>query len=93
MRRAARVDENQSDIVKALRKAGYSVAITSGLGEGFPDLLVGARGKNYLLEIKDGSKPPSAQKLTADQVKWHRIWSGHVAVIDSVESALKEIGI
>ena len=93
MRRAARVDENQSDIVKALRKAGYSVAITSGLGEGFPDLLVGARGKNYLLEIKDGSKPPSAQKLTADQVEWHRNWRGHVAVIDSVESALKEIGI
>ena len=40
MRRAAKVDSNHHDIVKAYRKGGWSVYSTAQLGDGFPDLVV-----------------------------------------------------
>ena len=51
------------------------------VGRGCPDLLVGYRGVNYLLEVKDGEKPKSAQKLTPDEDAWHFMWMGQVAVV------------
>jgi Holliday junction resolvase len=92
MRRAA-VDANQSEIVAALRKAGCSVTPTHQAGKGFPDLAVGHRGKTYLIEVKDGEKPPSRQKLTDDQVRWHGQWLGHKAVVCNVSEALEAVGI
>ena len=92
MRRAARVDANQTEIVKALRQVGASVQSLAATGKGVPDLLVGFRGKNLLLEVKDGGKVKSARKLTSDQVEWHQGWRGHVAVVESVEQAIKILG-
>lgn len=54
-----------------------------------PDLLVGYQGRNYLLEIKDGGKVPSARKLTPDQVAWHDAWRGAVCVVTSPEEAIE----
>jgi hypothetical protein len=71
MRRAARTDATQADIVECLRTVGAKVAITSQLGGGFPDLVAAFRGKWYLLEVKDENKPPSARKLTEDGQEWH----------------------
>ena len=68
MRRAAKVDSNQNEIVKCLRGVGAVVLITSQLKNAF-DLLVGYKGKLYIVEVKDGSKPPSARKLTAGELK------------------------
>jgi hypothetical protein len=93
MRRAARTDANQAEVVKALRAAGATVTDTSGVGGGFPDLAVGYGGLNYFLEVKDGSKPPSAQKLSQHQEKWHREWKGHACVVNSPEAALAAIGV
>lgn len=92
MRRAA-VDANQPAIIKALRKAGCSVTPTHQAGKGFPDLAVGRQGYTYLLEIKDGDKIPSKQKLTDDQVRWHGAWLGHKAVVRNVAEALEAVGI
>ncbi|WP_333846890.1 hypothetical protein [Phaeobacter italicus] len=89
---AARVDRNQKEIVKALRKVGASVEHLHAVGKGCPDLLVGFRGGNYLLEVKDGKKPPSARKLTPDQETWHCAWLGTVYVVKSVTEALIAIG-
>ena len=44
VRRAARIDENQPEIVEALHKAGTSVVHLHQLGQGVPDLLVGVTG-------------------------------------------------
>ena len=90
-RQAAKIDANQPDIVKALRKAGAIVQSLAAVGKGCPDLLVGYRGVNYLLEIKDGSKPPSERRLTNDQVEWHATWRGEVHVVDSVDFGLSII--
>ena len=92
MRRAAKVDANQADIVAALRMAGATVQPLHAVGKGCPDLLVGYQRVNYLLEVKDGSKVPSAQKLTEDQVEWHELWRGRSAVVNDVKSALTAIG-
>lgn len=92
MRRAAAVDANQPEIVAALRKAGATVQPLHGVGEGCPDLLVGYRGKNWLLEVKDVNKPPSKKKLNERQVEWHDGWKGHVATVETSGAALAVIG-
>ncbi len=91
--RAARADANQPEIIMALKKAGATVTSLHRVGMGCPDLLVGFRGVNHLLEIKDGHKPPSAQKLTPSQQGWHRDWRGKAVVVRSVEGALAAIGM
>jgi hypothetical protein len=92
MRVAARIDENQPSIVERLRDVGASVEPIHMLGKGRPDLIVGFRGQTFLLEVKDGRKPPSKQKLTDDEAAWHAKWNGHVAVVTDVEGALRVIG-
>jgi Holliday junction resolvase len=88
VRRAAKVDANQTEIVNALRQVGASVQSLASTGKGCPDLLVGFRGVNWLLEIKDGQKVRSARKLTEDQVVWHQTWRGKVYIVESVDQAL-----
>ena len=92
MRIDARTDANQNEIVQALRRVGASIAITSSMGKGFVDLVAGYRGVNYLIEIKDGSKPPSARRLTPDEQEFHDLWRGAVIVVNDVDEALKAIG-
>lgn len=93
MRRAAKIDDNQREIVDALEKIGCSVTSLAAVGKGCPDIIVGYLGSNYLLEIKDGSKPPSKRGLTEDQEKWHLHWEGQVAVVKNVEEAIAAVGI
>ena len=90
--RAAKVDANQSEIVFALRGVGATVQHLHAVGKGCPDLLVGYRNQNILMEVKDGAKPPSGRKLTPDQVEWHGSWRGTVCVVKSVDEALGVIG-
>jgi len=93
MRRAARVDANQREIVAALRQAGVSVQPLHTVGKGCPDLLCGVWGTNLLIEIKDGQKVPSARKLTPDEAAWHQSWRGQVAIVESVDDALRLVGL
>lgn len=93
MRRAAKTDANQAEIVADLRAVGATVQPLHAVGGGCPDIAVGFRDRTYFIEIKDGSKPPSARKLTPDQAEWHASWRGHVAVAESSEQALSIIGI
>ena len=91
--RKAKVDDNQEEIVEALRSAGCSVAVTSNAHNGFPDIVAGRAGVNYMIEIKDGSKPPSRRELTSKQRKFHSQWSGQIAVAKDVEEAFKVVGL
>lgn len=91
MRRAAKVDANQAEIVRGLRALGCTVQSLATVGKGCPDILVGFRGTNYCMEIKDGSKPPSAQKLTPAEVDWHDAWLGQAAVVRSLDEAVSVV--
>lgn len=93
MRRAAKIDANQPEIVKGLRQAGAFVQSLAAVGNGCPDLMVGFRGVTLAMEIKDGSKPPSERRLTKDQLAWHAAWlGGPLCVVDSLDAALRAIG-
>lgn len=93
MRARGRVDANQNEVVAALRAVGCNVAITSSLGSGFVDLVVfrPATGLLRLIELKDGSKPPSKQKLTPDEVEFARKFP--VWVVRNVAEALAAMGV
>jgi len=86
MRRAARIDANQTQIVSALRAAGAYVWII-----GLPvDLLVGYKNHTFLVEIKTDSK----KRLTKLQADFFENWSGStLARIDSPEAAIRMIGV
>lgn len=90
MGRAKRTDGNQKVMVESLRKCGFTVAITSGLGEGFPDLVVGKKGRTRLVEVKDPAKPPSARKLTPDEQAFHERWPDKIIIALTVEDVLNQ---
>jgi len=80
IRRAARTDANQTEIVAALRKVGCEVLSLAAVGSGCPDLLVLGPDKVLrLIEVKDGEKSASRRALTPHQVKFHERWPVHVA--------------
>jgi hypothetical protein len=89
---AGRVDRNQNETINALRRAGCLVHSLAQVGNGCPDLLVLAPdGRLLLLEIKDGTKPHSAQRLTPKEAQWHRLWGGRgapVYVVNCVAAAM-----
>jgi hypothetical protein len=79
-----RADNNQAEIVAALRSLGATVQILSSVGKGCPDLLIGHAGFNILIEVKN-----DRNQLTEDQVKWHSTWKGQsVYVVHSIDEAL-----
>ena len=86
--RAAKADDNQPEIVQALRAIGASVAHTHMVGRGFPDIAVGYRGLNYLIEIKDGDKQPSKRKLTPQEQEFFDSWRGQVAIAKDAQEAI-----
>lgn len=84
--RIGRRDANEPGIVSALEDIGCTVKRLHDC-----DLLVGYRGRNLLLEVKDGSKPASARKLTPDQVIFRAEWRGQYDVVTSVEDAIATV--
>ena len=88
MPKARRVDANQTEIVEALRAVGASVFLLHAVGCGCPDLLVGFRGVNYLLEIKCGRHA----KLTQAEQRFFVAWNGRAEVVRTVDDVYKVIG-
>ena len=79
-----RADTNQQEIVDALRDMGVSVLVLSQVGGGCPDLVIGWRGKNYLIEVKtkDG-------KLRPSQEEFFDTWSGRAFIVRSLDETLE----
>lgn len=90
---ARKVDGNHTAVVAALRAVGAWVADTSRLGGGFPDLLVWFRGRWHLLEVKDGTLPPSARKLTDAEQRFVERCPDKVHIVASIPEALAAIGV
>jgi hypothetical protein len=93
MRRAAHVDSNQAEIVEVLRYVGATVAHLHTVGGGVPDLVVGYKGRNYLLEVKPGdAKDKRRRALNDNERTWHSQWGGQAAVVLDPLHALGVIG-
>jgi len=61
-------DRNHQEIIKFIRSIGGVVLDCKSLKNAF-DILVGYKGKLYIIEIKDGQKPPSQRKLTKGEIQ------------------------
>ena len=81
------MDANHTQIVKELRDQGVSVYSTHQL-KGFCDIVAGYKGMNYLFEIKDPNKPPSATRLTEKEKEFQNSWRGQVETIYTSDEAL-----
>ena len=81
--RRSRTDDNQGAIVDALRAIGASVAITSQVGDGFPDLVVASFGEHFLMEVK-----VPGGRLTPAQVDFYRGWAGPVYIVETEAEAI-----
>jgi hypothetical protein len=90
MRRAAKVDANQDQIVQALKAAGATVQSLAPIGHGCPDILCGFRGANLLMEIKN---PDGRDRVEKDQTRWHIEWNAPVHVVRTPDDALRALGV
>jgi Holliday junction resolvase len=84
-----KTDANHRHIVDYLRACCVSVADTSKLGNGFPDIVCGHKGKNYLFEIKVDKK----KRLTPDEETFSVAWKGQYQVITTPQEALEIMGM
>lgn len=93
-RTAAKVDDNQPEIVKALRAIP---GVTVDLGH--DDFLVGHQGNTYWIELKHpstiskrtGKVKPSEITLTERNRQMY--WTGHYCICTTLDEILEEIGI
>jgi len=82
-RYAKRRDDNEPDIVHALRAIpGVSVVYM----DKYFDLLVGYRAHNIALEVKMPGK--ETRKDQADQRTWRENWPGQIQVVTSIDEAI-----
>lgn len=82
---AAKRDDNDPEITKALRAVGADVEHWGT--DGAPDKVVAYRGQTFLIEIKMPGK-----KLTDKQVEFHTLWRGPICIAYNPEDALRYIG-
>lgn len=94
MAHLVRRDPNHHKIKQALLRAGRpvkDVAQYPGLG---CDLLTEhIRGHLVLLEVKDGTKPPSARRLTESEKELRALFPKSFVEVLSVEGALRAVGL
>ena len=84
MRRRAKADDNQAMIVAVFRKMGASVCHVHSIPHAL-DLIIGFKNQDVRIEIKDGSKPPSARRLTEGEAKTIKEWRGRPPVVIECE--------
>ena len=100
MRRfAKRTDGNHQQVKAELEAAmpgasvfnAASVFDAAGMGKGFPDLVMGAFERNWLIELKNPDQPSSRRRLTAAQVAFHETWRGDVITVCSAAEVYAHI--
>lgn len=91
--RAKRRDANHREVGDALRELKWSVLDLADHGDGVPDYAVSKNGFVALLEVKDGSKPPSARKLTPAEQRVKNSWQGPYIVATSATDAIAQLAV
>ena len=93
MRFARRTDDNHQDLVRQLRQLGVWVESLASVGNGMPDLIAATHTDKcfVLLEVKDPTKKPSAQRLTSAEAKFHAACPGPVHVVRNLEEAVEAL--
>lgn len=87
-RRAARTDDNQTEVVNLFRQLGWYVLIISQL-KNCCDLIVSKGGRTVAVEVKDGAKPPSKRKLSDGEMTFKQQWQGEYALVESIDDVMR----
>src|SRR3977135_1918743 len=82
MRRAARTDNNQHELIEALKKIGARCYYIKEP----VDLVVGFRGRTLLLEVKGEGK-----QLTKAQEEFIKTWPGEIHVCHDITEAINAV--
>ena len=87
VRYAKRVDANHEAVKQAFKALKCWVGDLHGLGQGMPDLLVSVPPSHALalVEVKDGSKPPSKRKLTKPEADFHEACPALIWIVESLD--------
>ena len=92
MRRKAHLDANHQAIADALVERGARVVSLAGNGKGIPDLLVGWRGVNVLMEVKRPNyrvtRGKNEKQTRQDQEAWALKWTGQYTIVTSADEAI-----
>jgi hypothetical protein len=80
---AKKRDSNEASIVNILRTFGATVIRSDAV-----DLIVGFRGKNYLLEVKT-----KTGVLKPSQIHLRDFWAGKYDIVRNEHEALRAIGV
>lgn len=88
--RARRTDGNKQRLCKAWRKLGGSWLDIVPEHGGEPDALLGYRGFNVLVEVKDPEASKRDRQLRSQQVEWHSKWRGQKpSVVETLADMLR----
>jgi len=96
MRKLAKTDENQQEIIDQLKSLPYrlSMIATHQLGGGFPDLVIGYKGRNLLVEIKNPEWATRTElvdpfeMLTEDEESFLMQWEGEYIIAFDIDPIL-----
>lgn len=88
--RARCLDANHGDVRDHLRAIGWSVLDLATHGMSV-DVAVGKPHYAALVEIKDGTKPPSKRELTEDEKRLRDNWTGPYFLVTSCEDAESQL--
>jgi len=90
MRRASRRDENEKEIVEALRAVGATVYLLDQPC----DILVGYRNQTILMELKNPNSKYGKKGFNENQKHFAENWKGGpFCLVDSVDAALRMLKI
>jgi hypothetical protein len=82
-------DANQSDIVKTLEQIpGLKVFDLGAVGDDFPDIIIGYKGVNYLVELKT-----ERGRVSAGQDTFNKEWTGQTDICRSLDEILELISV
>lgn len=84
--RIRRADDNQKEVVDALRKIGAVVTPIHRLGQGISDLLVSFRQQWWVFEVKN--LKGRGNKLTPDEKEWVGKQRAPVYIVTSPQEAV-----
>ena len=87
MKQAARTDANHKEISKIFESLGWSVLDIHQIPN-CADIIVGKLMHNVVIEIKDGSKPPSKRKLTPGEIKFKDRWRGDYRIVTCLQDVI-----
>jgi len=84
-------DLNQNTLQKQIQWLGHTVHATHMVKDGFPDLVTGYAGLNFLVEIKNPNQSKSGRELTLMEQHFHDSWRGSIMIVETLDQYIHAV--